>query len=128
MKKLLLTTSLMMVFFACTQQETNPLAPGLTSKWVLSLGLTNEVNNNGFCGTPIPGKTIEFFNDGKIVANNSLCLFINNQESEATYDNTFIYPEQCQGDKLEYTIEGQVLTVTYPCIEGYVEKYTKIDE
>jgi len=119
----------MMVLFACTKQETNPFTPMLASKWAMSLALTNAANSNGFCGTSTGGKTIEFFNDGKIIANNSLCSISNtNQESEATFDNDFIYPQQCQTEKLEYTIEGQILTITYPCIEGYVEKYTKMDE
>ncbi|OJJ22476.1 hypothetical protein BKI52_07285 [marine bacterium AO1-C] len=128
MKKILLSTSLLVFLFACTKQETNPKSSSLTGKWALSLALTNASNGNGFCATAKEGKTIEFFNDGKVVANNSLCLTDNNQQSQATYDNTFIYPSDCQNVKLEYAIEAEVLTVTYPCIEGYVEKYTLTSE
>ncbi|MBI1288354.1 MAG: hypothetical protein GC178_12345 [Flavobacteriales bacterium] len=121
---------MMFLFAACKHKD----EVDLLNKWHLIEQLADPGDGSGTFQPVDSEKTIQFFNDGTVSSNGSLCTM--NTEvgsgSTGTYNTTdsTITVDGC-GNQLPYPMtyqmEGQFLILNYPCIEPCREKYEQVD-
>jgi len=133
MKKILIACFVSFCLFSCTKQNDDPTPPpiALVGHWDLTHVLADPGNGSGVFKEVTRGKALTFANDGKVSSSSPLCDMnsLLTVAGSGTYDNSFIYPNDCQveGIKLTYKIEGQSLIIYYPCTETCAEKYVKVE-
>ena len=103
----------------------------LIGKWRLKQVLSDPGDGSGDFEFIKSEKTIEFFTDGKVVSNGSICGPYHQigKKSEGTYskENKTISPSGCGKEtKMNYELKNGYLIIHYSCKEGCAEKYEKI--
>jgi hypothetical protein len=111
-----------------TKEET----PTIVSKWHLIEMLADPGDGSGQFQPVTSDKIVEFFEDGTITSNGSICIMgtENTSGSTGTYDSTTmtIDVDDCTGGHvpLSYEMDGSYLILNYACIEPCREKYEQV--
>ena len=101
----------------------------LVSKWALIEILADPGDGSGQFQPVSSDKTVEFFQDGTVTSNGSICTM----GTESTSGSSGTYSEvdmtidvvDCTGGHipLSYEMDGSFLILNYACIEPCREKY-----
>jgi hypothetical protein len=132
-KKAVILISILFVFFDCSSDGLGKNS--LIGKWKLIEVLADPGDGSGVFKPVDSNKTLEFFEDGFVRSNGSLCTFniIADQESQGIYntEDSSIIPDNCNSNfielKINFKIEGSRLILNYFCIEACSEKYKRIN-
>jgi len=117
---------------ACANQEEHSHPVELIGSWQLIEQLADPGNGSGVFVEVESDKTIQFFSDGTVTSNGSLCSMdlSADQPSSGTYDvgDGSITPSDCLPTyKIPFVIEDTHLILFHPiCIEACESKYVKI--
>ena len=128
-KMLLIIT--LFIFISCDNDENSN--PELISSWKLIENLVDPGGGSGTFQTVESAKVINFYNDGTITSNGSLCdMSINSDNSTSgTYSSSELTfsSSDCTNTELEYSYEinGSFLIINYPCFEPCRSKYSLIE-
>jgi len=118
--------------FACEKEEQEI---GLfTSEWKLIEQLSDPGDGSGTFQKVDSDKVIQFFEDGTLRSNGSLC-FMNsttNEDFVATFNEaeSLIVIEDCGSNRefrIEYGLLNGDLILSYPCIEPCAQKYERVE-
>ena len=118
------------VLISCVSCKKNP---ELVSKWHLLEQLADPGDGSGVFVSVTSEKTIEFFEDGTVESNGSLCQMSaeSGNGSSGTYSESeqVITPDSCgiNGFPTTYELVNSNLILNYPCIEACREKYEQVD-
>ncbi len=113
--------------FSCNKSGN---ATSLQGEWRLIEVLADPGDGSGMFTPVSSNKTIEFFSNGTIASNGELCFMTieSNSPSSGTYellDHTISANCIDAGMPITFNQQGDVLIVTYPCIEACQHKYKK---
>lgn len=103
------------------------------SSWKLIKNSIDIGDRSGTFKTVESTKTINFYIDGTITSNGSLCdMSINSDNSTSgTYSSSELTfsSSDCTNAEFEYSykINGSILIVNYPCIEPCRSKYSQVE-
>jgi hypothetical protein len=127
-KTLSLLLLVVMVSCNCDHEPSNAALEG---KWKLVAQLVDPGDGSGIFVKIASDKTLEFSKNATVVSNGSICSMDGGAaiESEGTFDKheSIIVTKDCTPQmKISYTISGNELILSYPCIEGCKAKYLKI--
>ena len=118
-------------FISCDNDENSN--PELVSSWKLIENLADPGGGSGTFQTVESEKVINFYNDGTVSSNGSLCdMSINSDNpTSGTYSSSELTfsSSDCTNTELEYSYEinGSFLIVDYPCFEPCRSKYSLIE-
>lgn len=131
MKNVIVFLFLIGLLVSCSKDE-EPNDTGLIGKWELIEVLNDPGDGSGDFMVVDSDKTIEFFEDGTVTSNGSLCFngIDTDMASSGTYsiDEQTINAEGCtHGDRLtHFELDGDILIISYLCIEPCQAKYKKL--
>lgn len=130
-RKVLGSLVFILIFCSCSKEGVLSLKNQLVGNWIQIEILADPGNGSGVFRPVESNKTIEFFEDGIISSNGSLCDLTIEAEnnSSGTYsiiDKTII-PIDCPDNpmKIRFDLDGSNLIISYPCIEGCMAKFIK---
>lgn len=134
MKKGFMSLALIIFLFSCnTDDDNNSSDTELIGTWKLTENYADPGDGSGDFEIVDSDKTIEFFTDGSITSNGSLCnMSIEaTTPSSGTYTNTesVIYSTDCDfilDFNVSFSLNDAILTISYPCIEPCISKYEKV--
>lgn len=118
--------------FSCSDDKDDKINNVIVSKWQLAEVLADPGDGSGTFQPVTSSKIIEFYDDGSLYSNGSICNISieSNSNFYGTYSsqNLTIESSQCQQQAFTTTYEmtQTTLIINYPCIEPCAEKYTKI--
>ncbi|OBX27182.1 hypothetical protein LX77_02692 [Gelidibacter algens] len=131
MKKLIFTLITVGILFSCNKNDDSNSNTELIGNWKLIEVLADPGDGNGTYSAVESEKIITFHSDGTLTSNGTLCdmsIEANNSTS-GTYSisNLTFSTAVCNNSDYEYQLEqnGNILIITYPCIEPCKAKYTK---
>ncbi len=129
MKKVTLFLMCVVVFFSCNKDDDNKQKE-IVSKWKLIEVLADPGDGSGNYQPVESGVTIEFYEDGTVSSNSSLCYMGTeaNEPSTGTYSLTelIITPNNCDYSlNISFEQNDSLLLISYPCIEPCGVKYKK---
>ncbi len=133
MKRIDLSILLLLALMSCTNNNNDSRPPELIGTWLLIEQYLDQGDGSGDFVVVNSDKIIEFFNDGNIVSNGSLCSMdtSSNQETTGTYDtmNNTLMPDNCNnnGMRLVYEISNNRLILNFPCFETCQQKFRKLN-
>lgn len=121
---------LSVVLVSCKKEED----PALVNKWHLIEQLADPGDGSGTFQPVSSNKTVEFFEDGTITSNGSLCGMSSEvgSGSSGTYStaDSTITVDNCGFDPpnpMTFEMQGENLIINYPCIEPCREKYEQVE-
>jgi len=134
------TLLLALILLSCTQNDDKTFTGNtvLIGKWKLIEQLADPGDGSGVFRPVSSNRILEFFSNGTVKSNGSLCYmsYEVGDESSGNFtsidDNVYfdgeITPNDCDysGTKLYYSFEGENLIISYLCIEGCGQKFKKI--
>lgn len=129
MRYLIVFVSLGLLCQSCNHNED----PELVNKWHLIAQLADPGDGSGTFQPVESDKTVEFFADGTVSSNGSMCTMTSEvgSGSSGTYnDSTMtIYVDNCNlgTSPIAYELDGSFLILDYPCIEPCREKYEQVE-
>ena len=134
MKKLLPFMILMFLLNSCSKEEEEVInndSPAI-GKWQLKETLFDPGDGSGTYQEVSSDKTVEFFKNGKVSSNGSLCQ-VNPATGNPT-TGTFstsdsrIRSDECNEEYnvTRFKVDGDNLFIYQSCIEGCAEKYIRI--
>ncbi|MGV8093569.1 MAG: lipocalin family protein [Mangrovibacterium sp.] len=129
MKKILILLFCAGILLACN--ESDDYDPELTGKWKLAEVLADPGDGSGTFHKVSSKKTLEFYADGTITSNGSICQMSADSDSPSTgtysLQDSTITSIECADlpMKIRFRKTGSVLLLIYPCIEGCIGKYEK---
>lgn len=132
MKRLFIIILVFVVITSCKKTDENKNTD-LIGKWKMTEVLMDPGDGSGTFHSVGSNKTLEFFADGTITSNGSLCT--NSIETNFPDTGTFslsdstITSTQCYDDlplKIRFLHKGEVLTIWYPCIEPCGARFRKM--
>ncbi len=129
---LIITGALLILNSSC-EKQTCSSASGIVGEWKLIEELIDPGDGSGTFQAITSNKEIKFCDDGTFEANGEMCTMENQASSthEGTYDastETFS-PNYCMMMaplSYGYSVNGNTLILSYPCIEGCQQKYSRI--
>lgn len=125
---LLILGILIVTYFSSCKKDENTT---VVNKWKLIEQYSDPGDGSGDFNPVESNKTIEFFDNGTVVSNGSLCnmSYDADGQSTATYNDSTIIPQNCDFEdySIAYEIQGNNLILYFLCIEGCAQKYQKID-
>ena len=119
-----------MSFSSCNNENE---VPELVSKWALIEILADPGDGSGQFQPVSSDKTVEFFEDGTVTSNGSICIMgtETGSGSTGTYSQAdmTIDVDNCTGGHvpLSYEMDGAYLILNYACIEPCREKYESVN-
>ena len=135
---------LVFILLSCSSDDTKPEIENedLLGKWRLIEQLADPGDGSGTFNPVESDRVIEFFSDGTVTVNGSLCYMSTKVETNAsgtyqvtsddTSDTTFdgiITSDNCQFSDFriyfDLPLSGNLI-LWYPCIEGCGQKFKKI--
>lgn len=131
-KLLFLISSLFLIASSCTKETSKPQT-GIVGEWKLVEELVDPGDGSGTFQPVSSNKVIVFLGNGTFQANDDMC-FMSSQVTSThtgTYDTTTetFSPNNCTTMapmSYQYSVNGNTLILTYPCICGCQQKYTRI--
>lgn len=137
MKKLLLLLMTATLFTSCNNDDDAPTQEvSLIGNWRLIELLADPGDGSGTFQPITSDKTLTFNSNGEITSNQSLCNLLNNDPTSnsgtySTITGNINVPSCFNNSPLsigfEISNEGNLI-IAYPCIEGCMEKYIKVQE
>lgn len=131
-KFLFLISSLFLIASGCAKETSKPQT-GIIGKWKLVEEMVDPGNGSGTFQPVSSDKVIVFLGNGTFQANDGMCFMSSQVTSNQTgsYDATTetFSPNNCSNMaplSYQYSVNGNTLTLTYPCICGCQQKYTRI--
>lgn len=127
MKKVALTLLILIIVISCKKNSNDELV----GTWELIEIFSDPGDGSGSYNSVESDKTITFKNNGKLISNGSLCEVSKVSDGKTTgrYSeaNSTFTSSDCLDPDYEYTFvrDGNILIITYPCIEGCGAKYQK---
>jgi hypothetical protein len=129
--KLILIISII-ILFSCSDDQDDKNNNIVVSKWQLAEVLVDPGDGSGTFQPVSSSKTIEFYNDGTLYSNGTICNI--STDSNANFYGTYsaqdmtLSSSQCQSQDLptNYEMTQTTLIIYYPCIEACAEKYIKV--
>jgi hypothetical protein len=121
------------LFFFISCDNDKNADPELVSSWKLIENLADPGGGSGTFQTVESEKVINFYNDGTVSSNGSLCdMSINSDNpTSGTYSSSELTfsSSDCNNTEHEYSYEinGSFLIVNYPCFEPCRSKYSLIE-
>lgn len=121
---------------SCNDDDNTPGAePELVNQWSLIEQLVDPGDGSGTFQPVESNKVIEFFSDGTVRSNSTLCFMDpdgTNQTFTGTYDpdEMTINPDDCSDDdflRLTYEQDGGILYLYYLCIEPCGQKFVVVE-
>ncbi len=126
MRLYLLVFFFMISFFHCDQAQKLE-DDGITGAWKLTEVLADPGDGSGIFRKVESDKEITFYEDGIVKSNGQLSRMydegVNSAEGMYSLKDSTITSGDCT---LHFEIEGNILTIYYPCIEPCGEKYIKV--
>ena len=125
--------SVVLILISAFVSSCNEESTDLVSKWRLIEQLADPGDGSGTFQPVTSNKMIEFYDDGTITSNGSICTLSITTDfpSNGTYNSSTmeIELEDCVGGHapLSYEMLGQHLILNYPCIEACREKYEQVE-
>ena len=134
MKTGILYLALITILFSCkSDDENNSSEAELIGTWKLTENYADPGDGSGDFEAVDSEKIIEFFIDGSITSNGSLCSMSIQSEipSSGTYSNTefTISSPDCPNNSemnIKFSLNNSALIISYPCFESCLSKYVKI--
>ena len=134
MKNGLLLFALIGFVFSCTNDDSNNSSEqDLIGTWKLTETLADPGDGSGVFTTVTSEKNIQFFNDGTVTSNGSICdmSIQSDNASDGTFsitDSTINSPE-CfnSGFNITFELTSTFLILNYPCIEPCRAKFIKVE-
>jgi len=135
--RILIFFTLALFSLGCSDKEELPVRSDIVGKWKLIEFYADPGNGSGKFTSIKSNKTLEFSSNGDFsVKNGSMCnLDLSSNESRiSTYaidstdvkDNFRLKIKDCSLE-LYCSVQGDILTIYFPCIEGCGEKYRRIN-
>ncbi len=132
LKTLLIVSGLFLLGSSCKKNECTS-SNGIVGEWELIEELIDPGNGSATFQPVSSNKKIKFCDDGTFEANGEMCTMANQSSStyEGTYNtstNTFS-PNSCftmMPLSYGYSVNGNTLILSYQCIEGCQQKYSRI--
>ena len=130
---------LSILLFNCTSDDKEPefIDSPIVGKWKIIEQLIDPGDGSGAFESITNNRTIEFFNNGKVVINGVLCYLSTeiksnnsgtfNEEKGSFYDGEII-PNNCEFDnaRVFYKYDDSNLIIWYRCYEACGQKFEKI--
>ena len=131
--KTILNLSLAILVLASCDKAACSSSNGIVGEWELIEELMDPGDGSGTFQPVTSDKEIKFCDDGTFESNGDMCFMGNqaNSTQEGTYDtatSTFS-PNNCMTMapmSYSYSVSGNTLILSYPCIEGCQQKYCRI--
>ncbi|WP_124981362.1 hypothetical protein [Nonlabens xiamenensis] len=127
MKKLLALILLGITLLACQSDDDAASSnEGIEGMWELTAIYVDPGNGSGNF-EPASGKTLQFTSQNLVNCNQGFCFgSITQATTTGTYNTaaTSIEINNCQAN---YTLDGDVLELSYFCIEPCVERYNRVN-
>jgi len=135
MKKTILFLYIIGILTSCSNNNNdNPESSKLIGKWKLVEQLADPGDGSGVFVSVVSNKTIEFFDDGTVVSNGTLCdMNLNTgEETMGEYFATenYIKPNNdciIPDFKISFELENTNLLLWFRCIEGCGQKFVRMD-
>jgi hypothetical protein len=130
MNKLLLILFLTGGLVSCSKSDDNKNTD-LIGKWKLIEVLVDPGDGSGTFQSVSSEKIIEFLSDGQVKSNGSICDMSTESVSASTgtysLSDSSINSSNCSNNslKIRFHKKGSTLTISYPCDEGCIAKYSK---
>ena len=128
MKKFIVLSMTVVFFLFCSKKEKDETQ--LVNEWRLIEVLADPGDGSGQYEPVNSDKSIQFFSDGTVQSNQSLCGFDPNYAGTGIYDTTegVIIPDDCFDPllRISFRLEGANLILHHPCIEECGEKYVRV--
>jgi len=136
MKRLIKYLLLCLIIFSCSDDNGRKSeSSDILGKWKLTQTLFDPGDGSGVYVDveANDNREIEFTNNGNVISNYSLCL--DNPTTGTSFtapyfaDEDYILPNNCfpDGFNIEYQIQGESLILSYPCVEGCLFKFVRIE-
>jgi len=130
MKKILFILLTVGILYSCDNDNFNSDTE-LVGNWKLIEVLSDPGDGSGTFNSVESDKIITFENDGTITSNGNLCdlSITSDNQTSGTYsisEMTFT-PANCNNleNDIPFNQNGNILIITYRCIEGCAAKYKK---
>ncbi len=132
LKTLFIASGLLLLVSSC-KKETSTSSNGIVGEWELIEELIDPGDGSGTFQPVSSNKEIKFYGDGTFEANGEMCTMADQASSQhqGTYDasiNTFS-PSGCitvMPLSYSYSVNGNTLILSYQCIEGCQQKYSRM--
>lgn len=125
---LLLMSILLVSYFSSCKKDENSIS---LNKWKLIEQYSDPGDGSGEFNPVESNKTLEFFSNGTVVSNGSLCnmTYETDGQSTATFNDSTLITHDCELENfaIYYQILDGNMILWYPCIEGCGQKYQKIE-
>lgn len=129
---LLISSCLFLILSSCEKEECG-FGEGIVGKWKLTHELYDPGDGSGTFQAITSDKEIVFNSNATFEANGDMCSMANQASSthSGTYDastETFS-PDNCVNMapmSYGYSVNGNTLILSYPCICGCQQKYTRL--
>lgn len=113
--------------YSCTGED----EISIIGKWKLVERLVDPGDGSGRYKKINTDRTVEFFEDGRVLFNQSICDadFVNGDTESGIYteNQTVIIPDCFEGNVFyRYSIQGSCLILSPSCFEGCGDKYVRI--
>ncbi|WP_298536413.1 hypothetical protein [uncultured Algibacter sp.] len=136
--------ALALILFNCSTKETKEIEEeqNLLGKWRLIEQLVDPGDGSGTFNSVESERIVEFFSDGTVIANGSLCYMsrevgdnsfgvyeVTSDDRADTNFDGIITPENCEFGEFDVYFDLPLsghLILWYPCIEGCGQKFVKI--
>ena len=129
---LFIVSGLLITLFACNKEACEP-GDGIVGEWRLVEELMDPGDGSGTFQPIVSDKEIKFNTDGTFEANGDMCGLSNQSgtPNSGTYDTSTetFSPDNCMSMapmSYRYSITGNTLILTLPCICGCQQKYKRI--
>lgn len=132
MKKLFFVIVVSAIICSCSKNEEKTNKAEIVGRWGLKAVLSDPGDGSGTFQEIDSDKIIEFFDDGRIKSNGTLCDMspLTGFPTEGTYSlsDSTISSSACQNlpMKLTFQISGSYMIINYPCIEPCRAKFVKL--
>lgn len=139
MKQLIKYLFLSLIIFSCSEDNSRESETSeFLGKWKLTQTLFDPGDGSGVYVDvdSNDNREIEFLSNGNVISNYALCFenpdqpLIDNFSAPYFADDDYILPNDCfpEGYNIEYRLQGENLILSYPCIEGCLYKFVRIEE
>jgi hypothetical protein len=129
-KLTLLSSLIILIGISCNKNETDTI---LIGKWQLVEQLVDPGDGSGTFHPVVSNKTLELFSNGTFISNEEMCHTgsptLHSTSGTYSLDDKIITPDNCSFSsfQIQFSIEGEFLIISLPCIEPCKDKYKKIE-
>ena len=127
MKKTILFLTLLGAIVSCSKEDEEKIQSTVSNTYKLIEVLADPGDGSGTFQPVNSTKTIELLPNGNVVSNGDICSMSANASPATSgtysYTDSTITTSDC---KINFSLTGNKLILTYPCIEPCQAKYRKL--